>query len=32
MVVLWRWMLKCRVAQDLKVVGGMKVFLSAELL
>jgi len=32
MVVLWRWILKCRLVQDLKVAGSMKIFLSAEFL
>jgi len=32
MVVLWRWMLKCRLAEDLKVVESTSTFLSAELL
>jgi hypothetical protein len=32
MVILWKWMLKCRLAEDLKVVGSANVFLSSELL
>jgi hypothetical protein len=32
MVIFWRWMLKCRLKEDLKVVGSASVFLSAELL
>jgi hypothetical protein len=30
MVVCGGWMLKCRLAGDLKVVGSMSIFLSAE--
>jgi len=32
MVVLWRWMLKCRLVENLKVVGSTSIFLTSELL
>jgi hypothetical protein len=31
MVVLWKWMLKCRLAENLKVVESASIFLSAKL-
>ena len=32
MVVLWRWMLKCRLAEDLKAADSASIFLFTELL